>query len=296
MKYYINGISSYSKLNFNQLGIDYFEDDATDLITCLPEKYTAVKGLRHVPRTTKLLHVSLVNLIETYDLQNKAADIGLYNISHICSLEPHIEFDNELDKYGAQLANPILASYKLLGVHTGWMALKGSMTNINLSINSGRCSLLTAMKSCILDIMEKNICYGIITGGHFMGDPYKNINTDSNIKKEVTYSFLVSREKKSNSIVEITEVRIFQFNIDLFEKLLKEFSNKNIVIDSDDSHLYNYTEKQSLIFIKNMSSQTSLFPFYINSFVNRDCTCNTEFVYIIIDKRGIMGYIKFIII
>jgi hypothetical protein len=171
---YINDIITFSNKGFEDISIKDFKENPI-IIGNLNTKYLQSKGLRYVPRTVKILYNPLAYILEKYGISNPEDKdaVGLYNVSDICTLEPYFDFDEEVEQYGIQLANPMKVPYTLIGVVTGWLAIKEKLHNICLSLNSGKCGIISALDLIKIDLLSEEIKKGIIVGAHFMSEMYE---------------------------------------------------------------------------------------------------------------------------
>jgi hypothetical protein len=289
MGYFLNSIVSFSNRGFDKLEYPFFESLQKIEIENIKSNYLQGKGLRHVPRTVQILHNVVGELIENNELVHKKDSLGLYNTNDICALESSIDFDLEIEEYGTKLANPMKIPYTLSGATAGWIAIRNSLKNVNLTINSGRCGILSALNMVDLDFMDGEIDNAILLMAHFMGDKYSNYNQGSLFNKEVAVGFWVSKEKTNSSFVEIIESKTMMYD----EEILREQINVGddcCVVDSDIS--IDLAQEETIPPPFASSSQTSFLPFFINN-IKLNAEFHKTYKYIIIDKKGFMGYVKF---
>lgn len=292
MRYYINDITSFSNIGFEKMDFHFIESPESREITNIETKHLEGKGLRFVPRTVRIMHNVVGEMLEKNKLTTQKAMVAIYNTNDIGALEASIDFDQEVENYGVKLANPMKIPYTLNGATAGWIAIRNKMNNVNLTVNAGRCGVLSALNLAGLDFMDRETTHAFILGAHFMGDMYKKYNRHSTFNKEVAVGMLASEEKTENSLIEVLECQTITYNKEKLEIILSEQTGGYNFVDADFYIHLKENEKNQLI--QSTSAQLSCLPFFINNirtFIHED----TEKIckYIIIDKKGMMGYVKF---
>lgn len=287
---YINDIITFSDKGFDNLSLEDFIDTSV-LIRDVSSPYLQSKGLRHVPRTAKILYNPLAYLLEKYKVMDREY-IGLYNINDICTLEPYYDFEEEVEQYGVQLANPMKSPYSLIGVITGWIAIREQLHNICLSLNSGICGIISALNLCEIDLQNAEVKNGVIIGAHFMGKMYEKYNLCSTIKSEFSYALLVSNISNRKGNIKIVESKVCRYTK---EHLKHFFLNRKgcFFIESDCSSLDSLVGKTNVHMIKYLSPQTSFLPIFLKNISKYVSLLKGENYYVIISKNSYMGYIKF---
>jgi len=266
---YINDIITFSKRGFEDISIEDFKEEPS-IIGDINTGYLQSKGLRYVPRTVKILYNPLAYILEKHGILNSEEKdvVGLYNISDICTLEPYFDFDEEVEQYGIQLANPMKVPYSLIGVVTGWLAIKERMHNICLSLNSGKCGVISALDLIKIDLLSEEIKKGIIVGAHYMGKMYEKYNYSSTIKTEFSFAFLISTVPFGNLSIKIIESSVRTFSANNLDKLLAEenvtfFIESNVELDiqmvANNSFRINF-----------LSPQTSFLPIFLKNVLARN--------------------------
>lgn len=291
MGYYINDITSFSNIGFEKIDFDFINSPESQEIKNSDSKHLQGKGLRFVPRTVRIMHNVLGEMLEKNNLHSNKENIGVYNTNDICALEASIDFDQEIEDFGVKLANPMKIPYTLNGATAGWLAIRNKMNNVNLTVNSGRCGIISALNLISLDFMDKETSQTIVLGAHFMGEMYRKYNQDSIFNKEIAVGMLASVEKTETSLIEILECRTMTYDKAYLETMLNEGLGNNFV---DSDHYINLENSRGFKFIQSASSQLSCLPFFINNlktFIKEDT--EEEYKYIIVDKRGFMGYVIF---
>ncbi|MEA4841208.1 MAG: hypothetical protein VB110_09415 [Bacteroidales bacterium] len=291
MGYYINDIVTFSNKGFEKIDFNFIESPENAEITDYNSKHLQGKGLRFVPRTVRMLHNVVGEILEKNGLNTEKDMMGIYNTNDICALEPSIDFDLEVENYGVKLANPMKIPYTLNGSTAGWLGIRSKMNNVNLSVNSGRCGILAAFNLTGLDFMDKETSHAIILCAHYMGEMYKKYNKDSTFNKEIAVGILASEKKTDTSIIEVLECRTMSYNKKKLEEIV-DLQNGYTFIDTD--FYINLQNHGQLQFFQSTSPQLSCLPFFINN-MNLFLPENKgqEHQYIIIDKKGFMGYMKF---
>lgn len=291
MSYYINDIATFSGMGFEKVSLQFIQSIENMEITDYHSEHLVGKGLRFVPRTALMLHNVLAEILKTNDLTTRKDKIGLYNTSDICALEAGIDFDLEVENYGVKLANPMKVPYTLNGATAGWLGIRNKMHNINLSVNAGRCGMLSALNLAGLDFMDKETSFAIILGAHYMGEAYQKYNRHCTFNKEIAVGMLVSKKRAASSMVEITECRTMAYDKTLLVEMIDHFSGFSFI----DSDFYlNLQNHKRVRFISSTSAQLPCLPFFIHhlrDFIPKDS--GKEHHYLIVDKRGMMGYMKF---
>lgn len=291
MSFYINDITTFSKKGYENIDFEFLESPQKMEISDDHSKHLQGKGLRFVPRTVRILHNVVGEMLEKNGLNTQKDRIGLYNTSDICALEASIDFDQEIENYGVKLANPMKIPYTLNGATAGWIAIRNKMTNVNLTVNSGRCGVLSALNLAGLDFMDLETNHSIILCAHFMGEMYRKYNLHSSFNKEIAVGLLVSGVKTENSLIEVMECRSMSYDKDLLERMIDEQTGYNLL---DADFYINLKSHRHVQLIQSTSAQLSCLPFFINNiktFIKENM--DEEYRYIVVDKKGFMGYVKF---
>ena len=291
MGYYINDVVSFSNKGFEKIDFDFLESPVNINIADVSSKHLQGKGLRFVPRTVKILNNVVGEILEKNELNSQKDGIGIYNTNDICALEASIDFDREVEAFGVKLANPMKIPYTLNGATAGWIAIKNQLNNVNLTVNSGRCGILSALNLAGLDFMDMEIHHAIILGAHFTGETYKKYNRHSVFNKEVAVGLLASKKKTKTTLIEILECRTMSYDKKTLEMIVKDHNRINLI---DADFYINLPNHGHCHFIQSTSAQLSCLPFFINN-MNAFINCETGRVckYIIVDKKGFMGYVQF---
>ena len=291
MGYYINDITSFSNIGFEKIDFNFIDSPESQEIKNPDSKHLQGKGLRFVPRTVRIMHNIIGEILEKNNLHVEKENLGIYNTNDICALEASIDFDQEIEDFGVKLANPMKIPYTLNGATAGWLAIRNKMNNVNLTVNSGRCGMISALNLIGLDFMDKETNQTIVLGAHFMGKMYRKYNQNTTFNKEIAVGMLASVEKTETSLIEILECRTMAYDKDYLETMLNEGLGNNFV---DSDYCINLENSREFKFIQSTSAQLSCLPFFINN-INTFIKENTgeEYKYIIIDKRGLMGYVIF---
>jgi len=291
MGYYINDITSFSNIGFDKIDFDFINSSVSQEIENPDSKHLQGKGLRFVPRTVRIIHNIVGEMLEKNNLRIEKENLGIYNTNDICALEASIDFDQEIEDFGVKLANPMKIPYTLNGATAGWLAIRNKMNNVNLTVNAGRCGMISALNLAGLDFMDKETNQTILLGAHFMGEMYRKYNQNTTFNKEIAVGMLASVEKTETSLIEILECRTMTYDKEYLETLLNEGLGNNFV-ESDD--YINLENSRGFMFFQSTSAQLSCFPFFINNIKTfiKEAT-EEEYKYIIVDKRGLMGYVIF---
>lgn len=288
---YVNDIITFSDKGFDNLLIEDFIDTPV-LISEVSSQFLQSKGLRYVPRTAKILYSPLAYLLEKYKT-GKEIDrdrMSLYNVNDICTLEPYYDFEEEIEQYGVQLANPMKAPYSLIGVITGWIAIKEQLHNICLSLNSGVCGVISALDLCKLQ--SSDVKNGVVIGAHFMGKMYEKYNLYSKIKTEFSYALLMSDIPNKKGCIGILESKICRYSKENLEQLLLKKEGA-FFIELDGLDLDFLIGKRNVCMITYLSPQTSFLPIFLKNISNYIPLLKKENYYIIITKNLYIGYVKF---
>jgi hypothetical protein len=292
MKIYVDDLVTFSKTGFEEFSPDIFESDEDSIIESIETEHIAGKGFKYVPRSVKLIHNVVSEVIKRNNLSEKRTSIGLFNSNDITSLDGNVEFDLEVEKYGVNMASPMKVPFTLGGSALGFTAIKNKLNNTNLTINLGRTGVVSTLSEVYLEFLDKKIECGILVDAHFMDFPYVSYSQSDILRKEFVIACLISKRKTNKSFIEITESRTLNLQIDSFKDKIFD-KNRNIVIDcSPDQISISEIRKQDIIYLTKYSDQMSLlFPFLVR-LKNDSFLSDALITYIILDKNDRMGLVK----
>ena len=291
MDYYINDVVSFSDKGFEKLDRLSLKSSEVSEIHDVSSEYLQGKGLRYVPRTVRMMQNVVGEMLEKNNLIPNKNRVGIYNTNDVCALEAAEDFDTEVENYGTRLANPMKVPYTISGATAGWIAIRNSLNNVILTINSGRCGVLSALNMAGLDFMDREVDDAIVLSANYMGEVYRRYNISSSFNKEVTVGLLASRESNVKSLVKVLETHVMTYDKLSLVKMMEQESDY-MILDTDldislDSSL-------PVHHIKSTSTQMSCLPFFIDNVnVIVDKGQGKVCSYFIVDKNGLMGNMKF---
>lgn len=291
MSYYVNDIVTFSEKGFDFLDLSYFDSDDEIVIDSVNSEYLQGKGLRYIPRSLRLEYNVVARILDQHAHHLVKDQIGIYNTNDICSLEPCIDFEMEVDEYGPNKVNPMKAPFTLNGAVSGWIAMREQLNNVSLSVNAGLCGLFSAFSICELDLYDDKISNGIIFGANLRENIYRKYNLSSSFNKELAVGILVSLHQNESSIIEVLDCQSIVYDFTLLQQMLQDNADYTFIEGDQFSELKNITCSS---FIHNTSFQLSYFPFIINNIrsivnIKTNAICN----YVVVDKNGLMASVRF---
>jgi hypothetical protein len=300
MATFINDIISFSNLGKTNFPVDFLKENT--LIENLSEqKELQRKGFRQIPQIYKIFHVIVSEMIDKYALCKDIDRVGLISAYEFANLEANIDFEAEIINYGVSMINPIKAPFTVCNSCTGWLAIKNKMPNLNLTVCSGRTSIISAIKIARDYISSNKIDYCIILSANLNHNCYKIIDEQNTfMKSEFASAILVSNTPEIGKLCELQSTWIKSVNIDEdVNVFLNELTSKNI---SPNYILFDgeYSCSEFIHRIENKFSnrcQCSFFPIFLQNSrllikeyfsINENISVN----YIIFDKAGNLGCLK----
>lgn len=208
------------------------------------------RGFRQIPQIYKIFHVVVNDLIKKNELNKCLDNVGLISAYEYANLDSNIDFEYEIMKYGVSMVNPIKAPFTVCNSCAGWLAIKNRLQNINLTVSSGRTSLLSAIKIATHYINSGRIDYCMVLSANLNHGCYKIIDEqDSFMKGEFASAILISNNSNINRIYEIESVTV---------NALVEDNEINSIINSlsvnEDTSSYNLFDGKVIIDKTNIHS------------------------------------------
>jgi hypothetical protein len=293
MKMFINDIITFSHNGDDRITTDFLRKGV--LIENLDKQEVLQgKGFRQIPRIYKLFHVVVNKILEKFALYTSADRIGIISAYEYANLDSNIDFEYEIMKYGASMVNPVKAPFTVCNSCVGWLAIRNKIQNLNLTVSSGRTSLISAMKIASDCIRSGSIDYCMILSANLDRACYGIIDQrNSSMKSEFVSAILMSQVPDLGRICEIQSVSVSSTVTDDISLFLKSISSNQeqlrIIFDGECES--DMTDGRIQFINKKLSNrmQCCYLPIFLQdiklSIQNNRVDCN----YIVYDKGGSIG-------
>lgn len=301
---FINDVVTFSNLGFEKISPEALDQKElkphmTDLMS--QQESLKGKGFRYVPQSIKMLYVALHKLVERNNLEDKKDDIGLINTHELPNLESNIQFEKDIIEYGSKLANPMIAPYTVSNAGAGWLAIKGKMKNLNLTVNNGKSAVPSAINIIEDQIQLGTLEHGIIFSLNISSPYYNKIYADSPLSLDFANSILLSKVRNDTSIAEVIHSVSYRFSeqeqlTSCFDKIQEKYSTDYLIIE-DAENLLKTNKPHINIGEYSQLEQSSFLPVFlqnIESFMNSwnagpDSYSGKTINYLTVDSSGIIS-------
>jgi hypothetical protein len=274
--------------------MDFLKKDI--MIENLAEQKTLQgRGFRQIPEIYKIFHVLVSQMLDKYELRHVIQRVGIISAYEYANLDSNIDFESEIIKYGVSMVNPIKAPFTVCNSCAGWLAIKNKMQNLNLTVSSGRTSIISAIKFATYYINSNTIDYCIILSANLNHGCFQLIEqNDSFVKSEFAFAILLSRESSFSSLYQIQSISVnMLINNDIntyFRSTGNDKTDSYIIFDGvqeiNDSTIH--------IIEQNLSNryQCCFFPVFLQSktiITDNTAKSNSTIRYIVSDEAGSIG-------
>ncbi|MDR1552691.1 MAG: hypothetical protein LBS69_04415 [Prevotellaceae bacterium] len=294
MKTFINDIVMFSNSGDSRITADFLRKDV--FIENLDGQSSLKgRGFRQIPRIYKIFHVVVSEIIEKNNLYRNVSRIGLISAYEYANLDSNIDFENEILKYGVSMVNPIKAPFTVCNSCAGWLAIKHKIQNLNLTVSSGRTSLISAMKIANDCLKAEEIDYCIILSANLNQGGSRQIESPKSfMKSEFATAILMSKIPELERICEVEEIFVNGFieNDEIgfyLQSLLDGQEHTRFIFDGNNNaeSLMNAVDSQ----LSNRE-QCSYLPVFLQEMKLETNNEMTNISYIIYDKIGSIGGLK----
>lgn len=168
-----------------------------------------VKGLRKVPREYKAFYVLLDRVLKKNGF--KAYDpVGLIDSYEVSNLSSNVEFESQIKTFGKELTDPLLSAYTIGNSCSGWLAIMTKLNTLNLTVNSGKCSVAGSMNVAKNSLLQNDIESCVILSGSYSVNKHDifskyELHLDK-LHSEYCSSILVSKDKNDGTRYEVTDI------------------------------------------------------------------------------------------
>jgi hypothetical protein len=299
MKFYINDSVSFSNTGIAPITLEYLSEDIS--ITNLNDQEALKgKGFRNIPRIYKLFHIIVNKILHKYKWED-LSKLGLINAYEIANLKASIDFENEIVIYGIQGANPLKGPLTVSNACAGWLAIRNGLYGLNITVNNGACSVLTALSIAKNHMHSGCIEACLILSANQKGSIYDQYERSNVGCSEFANGILLSTEKSKNSLMEIISIRNYSLNNDLDILSIVETGCKEgeftIIEGTLDGMCLNNVCNLNNLFPER--KQFSLFPIFLQNMkdifaksFNKSLEIGDIINYTIIDPNGSESIIK----
>ncbi len=261
-----------------------------------------VKGLKKVPREYKAFYVLLDNMLKKNGF--KAYDpVGIIDSYEISNLSSNVEFESQIINFGKKLADPLLSPYTIGNSCSGWLAIMTKLNTLNLTVNSGKCSIASSISVAKNSILQNDIESCFVLSANYSENKHKVFNKYEqhldNPHSEYCSSILVSKDKKDNTTYEVLDIVNGCWNTPEQIQNFCSNTNKGLTIIESNYDCTGLNIKGTFVAPEYAEAlQHSIFSCLISDknelgkFIGSEITDGTTINYIIIDKSGTMSLIK----